>query len=185
MLPYYSFWGRNLQITIIMLIPQNYVFLQIKLVLNRYLILFLLVISVTPVQIILTVFGEKFGIDPETAKKLGRGFGGGIGRQAMTCGALTGAVMVFGFAFYQVSESKAKTTAYKAVRKLFAQFKQQHGTTEYLGLLGAHVGTKEGMQRILALHHQIRPVCGKYHPQGLNRHDRLFAETFHLKVIVF
>jgi len=49
-------------------------------------------------QAILTAFGEPHGIDSESAKKLGRPWGGGVGRMGRICGAVTGAIMVLGLA---------------------------------------------------------------------------------------
>ena len=47
-------------------------------------------------QALLAVYGPELGMDRETALKVAGGFGGGMGRMAGTCGAVTGAFMVIG-----------------------------------------------------------------------------------------
>ena len=48
-------------------------------------------------QAVFSAYAE--GIDEETALKIASGFGGGMGRMAGTCGAVTGAMMVLGLRF--------------------------------------------------------------------------------------
>ena len=98
-------------------------------------------------QAILTVFGSSFGIDPEKARPLGRAFGAGMGRLALTCGALTGAVMVLGLAKDNPVEAEARELSYGKVRELFRRFEALHGTTLCKSLLGADLSTEEGRQR--------------------------------------
>ena len=45
-------------------------------------------------QSVLTAFSDELGLDRNTALRLARGFGGGMGRTGKTCGAVTGAYMV-------------------------------------------------------------------------------------------
>ncbi len=47
-------------------------------------------------QAVLSAYAEQLGVDGETALKIAAGFGGGLGRMAETCGAVTGAFMVLG-----------------------------------------------------------------------------------------
>ncbi|MBI5603600.1 MAG: C_GCAxxG_C_C family protein [Deltaproteobacteria bacterium] len=98
-------------------------------------------------QAILTVYGSSYGIDPEKAKQLGRPFGGGMGRLALTCGALTGAVMVLGLAKDHPVEAEARELSYGKVRELFQRFEARHGTTLCKELLGADLSTEEGRQK--------------------------------------
>ncbi len=46
----------------------------------------------------LTVFADDLKFSKELAQKLAAGFGGGMGKQQETCGAVTGAIMVSGIA---------------------------------------------------------------------------------------
>ncbi|MBF0263912.1 MAG: C_GCAxxG_C_C family protein [Gammaproteobacteria bacterium] len=50
-------------------------------------------------QSIIAKYAGKYNLDVATACQLATGFGGGMGRQAKTCGALTGAYLVLGLEF--------------------------------------------------------------------------------------
>ena len=49
-------------------------------------------------QTVVTSFSEELGIERDLAFKIAMGFGGGMGRTARTCGAVTGAYIVLGLA---------------------------------------------------------------------------------------
>ena len=51
------------------------------------------------------------GIDEATALKIASGFGGGMGRMAETCGAVTGAMMVLGLKFGGHARSRGEGTS--------------------------------------------------------------------------
>ncbi len=98
-------------------------------------------------QAILTVFGEAYGLDLETAGKLARPFGGGMGHLGRTCGAVTGAVIVLGLALDHQDEGRARKDSFARVQELFQQFEALHGTTDCRSLLGADISTDEGWQK--------------------------------------
>lgn len=52
-------------------------------------------------QAVACVFTEETGLDEETLKKLGAGFGLGMGCMEATCGALCGAQMILGMMKFQ------------------------------------------------------------------------------------
>lgn len=52
-------------------------------------------------QAVACVFSEETGINEETLKKIGAGFGLGMGCMEATCGALCGAQMILGLMKYQ------------------------------------------------------------------------------------
>jgi C_GCAxxG_C_C family probable redox protein len=99
-------------------------------------------------QAILSTFGEQFGLDRETALKVAAGFGGGMGRMAGTCGAVTGAFMVLGLKYGAVSaeDRDAKELTYELVREFAARFKERNGSVECRELLGCDISTPEGLQ---------------------------------------
>ena len=100
-------------------------------------------------QALLTVFGEQYGIDAETAKMLGRPWGGGMGRLAGTCGYLTGAILVLAQAFnHNDDEGRAREEVFKTVRELFSRFEKRRGTTSCKELLGADISTERGLKKI-------------------------------------
>jgi len=99
-------------------------------------------------QALLTVFGEQFGMDAETAKMLGRPWGGGMGHLAKTCGYLTGAILVLAQAYNHMDEGQARKAVFKAVRELFSRFEHRRGTTSCKELLDADISTKKGLKKI-------------------------------------
>jgi len=99
-------------------------------------------------QALLTVYGEQFGIDRETAKVLGRPWGGGMGHLAETCGYLTSAIIILAQAFNREDESESRKEVFKAVRELFSRFEARRGTTRCKELLGADMSTEEGLKRV-------------------------------------
>ena len=109
-------------------------------------------------QAILTVFGEQFGMDRETAKVLGRPWGGGMGRLAGTCGYLTGAVLVLARAHNHNDEERARQEVFGAVKELFSRFEKRRGTTLCKELLGADIGTEQG-QRKIKQEGLIKKIC--------------------------
>lgn len=82
-------------------------------------------------QAVFTVFGKELGLSEDTCLKLSCGFGGGMGRQQKTCGAVTGAMIVLGLKYGKAigdpEEKKAET--YSKVRQLSDEFKNLHGST--------------------------------------------------------
>jgi len=112
-------------------------------------------------QAMLTVFGEPYGLDAETAAKLGRPLGGGIGHLAKSCGALTAAVLVLGMAEDRQEEGEARKASYACVQDLFRRFAALHGTTECKELLGIDMSTEEGWKKIQE-EKLVRKVCPPY-----------------------
>lgn len=99
-------------------------------------------------QALLTVFGEPFGLDAETAKMLGRPWGGGMGHLAGTCGYLTGAILVLAQAYDHKDESRAREEIFESVREVFNRFEKRRGTTCCRDLLGADISTEQGLKTI-------------------------------------
>jgi C_GCAxxG_C_C family probable redox protein len=99
-------------------------------------------------QALLTAFGEQFGMDRETAKVLGRPWGGGMGHLAETCGYLTGAILILAQAYNGRDEGKSRKEVFAAVRELFTRFEARRGATRCKELLGADMSTEQGLKRI-------------------------------------
>ncbi len=98
-------------------------------------------------QAILTVFGEPYGLNSTMARQLGLPLGGGMGRMARTCGAVSAAVLILGLANDNGDEADARKAAFAAVQEFFKRFEEVHGTTECRDLLGADRSTEEGEKR--------------------------------------
>jgi len=45
-------------------------------------------------QSVVAAFADLYGLDDEMAKRIGAGFGGGVGRMRMMCGAVSGIVVL-------------------------------------------------------------------------------------------
>ena len=97
-------------------------------------------------QAVLASFAEDYDLDLEQALKLACGFGGGMGRTAQTCGAVTGAVLVLGLAEAEPDplEPATKTRVYGLVQSFIHQFTERHQTISCRELLGCDIGTADG-----------------------------------------
>jgi C_GCAxxG_C_C family probable redox protein len=103
-------------------------------------------------QAVLTVFGSEFGISESDCLKIACAFGGGMGRQQHTCGAVTGALMVLGLKYGKAlndSEEK-KDFTYLKTREFFTEFKKMHGSTLCKDLLnGLDMNDPEDHKKII------------------------------------
>lgn len=92
-------------------------------------------------QSVVAAFADLYGLDDTTAKKIAAGFGGGVGRLRMMCGAVSGIVMLAGLDCGQTegSDRDGKSACYKVVQELLAQSEAENGSlicAEILGLKG-------------------------------------------------
>ena len=89
----------------------------------------------------------SFGLDRDTALKLAIGFGGGMGRMAGTCGAVTGAFMVLGLkcGATQADDKEAREQAYERVREFARRFEARNGSIVCRDLIGCDISTPEGL----------------------------------------
>jgi C_GCAxxG_C_C family probable redox protein len=97
-------------------------------------------------QAVLAAFAEDLNVDPSTAHGVACGFGGGIGRMAGVCGAVTGAVMVIGLkeCTSDPRDPLKKARTYGMVQAFAEEFKARHETLECRELLGCDISTPEG-----------------------------------------
>ena len=81
-------------------------------------------------QSVVAAFAELYGIDDLIAKKISAGFGGGVGRMRMMCGAVSGMVMLTGLDCGQTegSDREGKAACYKVVQQLLNTFKAENGS---------------------------------------------------------
>ncbi len=92
-------------------------------------------------QSVVAAFADLYGLDELQAKKIAAGFGGGVGRLRMMCGAVSGIVMLVGLDCGQTegSDRDGKSACYKVVQELLAQSEAENGSlicAEILGLNG-------------------------------------------------
>lgn len=92
-------------------------------------------------QSVVAAFADLYGMDDNIAKRVAAGFGGGVGRMRMMCGAVSGIVMLVGLDCGQTegSDREGKSACYKVVQELLAKSKEQNGSlicAEILGING-------------------------------------------------
>ena len=92
-------------------------------------------------QSVVAAFADIYGLDHTTALRLAAGFGGGVGRLRMMCGAVSGIVMLVGLDCGQTegADREGKSACYKVVQDLLARSKAENGSlicAEILGLNG-------------------------------------------------
>jgi C_GCAxxG_C_C family probable redox protein len=66
-------------------------------------------------QAIVAAYAPSLGLDRDTALKIASGFGGGMGRLAETCGAITGAFMVLGLKYGSAASDREAKEAVSQV----------------------------------------------------------------------
>lgn len=92
-------------------------------------------------QSVVAAFADLYGLDEIMAKRIAAGFGGGVGRLRMMCGAVSAIVMLVGLDCGQTegSDREGKSACYKVVQELLAQSEAENGSlicAEILGLKG-------------------------------------------------
>lgn len=100
-------------------------------------------------QAILSVYGEQFGLDRETALRVAGAFGGGMGSMGETCGCVTGAFMVIGLKHSKTkgSDEAAREKGDLLVQEFVDRFKARHGSIVCKELIGCDLGTPEGFKK--------------------------------------
>ena len=118
-------------------------------------------------QSVVAAFSDLYGLDDTMAKKIAAGFGGGVGRLRMMCGAVSGIVMLVGLDCGQTegSDRDGKSACYKVVQDLLEQSKQDNGSlicAEILGIKG-HEKAKSSYvaSERTAEYYKTRPCAAK------------------------
>lgn len=92
-------------------------------------------------QSVVAAFADLYGLTDEQAKLVSAGFGGGVGRMRMMCGAVSGLVVLTGLNDGQTrgDDKEGKAHCYKVVQDLLAKSKEENGSlicAELLGIKG-------------------------------------------------
>ena len=97
-------------------------------------------------QAVVLSFADDLKFSKELAQKMAAGFGGGMGKQQETCGAVTGAIMVLGILKGEEvnNNDELKASAYGAVKELIRDFMAEFKTTQCRELIGCDLNTAEG-----------------------------------------
>ena len=127
-------------------------------------------------QAVLSVFAEESGIEETTALKLATGFGGGMGRQAETCGAVTGAMMALGLLHGpEQPDRETREEVYAMVRDFTARFKERNGTLICRELMTCDISTPDGLQQAVK-ENMHSTVCPKFVRDAVEILEEMAAE---------
>lgn len=101
-------------------------------------------------QIVFAYGAKKLGFDETDAKKISAPFGGGM-FDGERCGSATGALMALGLKYgHSGAEDKANEAELTAKRIEFnKRFVEKYGSLQCADILGANIGTPEGMKKIV------------------------------------
>ena len=83
-------------------------------------------------QAVFAAFAPELGLSEETALHISLGLGGGVGRMREVCGAISGAAMLVGLRFPDIT----KAEAYKKVRLISNEFRKTNSSIICRELLG-------------------------------------------------
>lgn len=133
-------------------------------------------------QSVFAAFADIYGMSDKQAKAVAAGFGGGVGRLRMMCGAVSALVMLAGLSDGQTEgdDRAGKAHCYKVVQDLLEQFKQRNGSVicaELLGLggqpkaVGSHVPDERNAE-----YYAKRPCAAKVESAA-----RIFQEYLDIK----
>lgn len=89
-------------------------------------------------QAVVAAFADLYGIDDTMAKRIAAGFGGGVGRMRMMCGAVSAMVILAGLDCGQTqgADRDGKSACYRVVQQLVNRSKEQNGSVICAELLG-------------------------------------------------
>jgi C_GCAxxG_C_C family probable redox protein len=100
-------------------------------------------------QAVLGAYCDLFGLDREAALRMATGFGGGMGRMGLTCGAVTGAFMVIGLKYgaARAEERQDKEKTHEIIREFSRRFAERHGAVSCRELIRCDLSNPEGYQK--------------------------------------
>jgi C_GCAxxG_C_C family probable redox protein len=98
-------------------------------------------------QAVISVYAEELGLSRKMALKIAQGFGGGMGRMAQTCGAVTGAYMILGLKYGSADtyDKETKEKVYGLVREFSRRFESRNSSIVCQELLGCDISKPEGV----------------------------------------
>lgn len=128
-------------------------------------------------QSVVAAFADLYNLDDTMAKRIAAGFGGGVGRMRMMCGAVSGIVILAGLDRGQIdgADRKGKSMCYKVVQEMLDEFKVQNGSVVCAELLGLKGHEKAQSSYVAsprtAEYYKTRPCAAKVESAA-----RIFAE---------
>jgi len=128
-------------------------------------------------QPVLLTYSEQLDLDRSTAAKLASGFGGGMGRMAQTCGAVTAAFMVIGLKYgsQDPNDKQTKERTYHLVRQFAEKFKARNGSVTCSQLLRCDISTPQGAKTAQEKN-LFSTVCPKMVQEAVEILDEIIAQ---------
>jgi C_GCAxxG_C_C family probable redox protein len=103
-------------------------------------------------QAVFATFGSEYGLTEDICLKAACAFGAGMGRQQLTCGAVSGALMVLGLIYGKSIDDpeEKKQETYLKTREFFMEFTRLNGSTSCKALLnGLDINDPYDHQKIM------------------------------------
>lgn len=128
-------------------------------------------------QSVLTAFAEELGLTEDESLRVSCAFGGGMGRQQHTCGAVTGAAMALGLKYGKGrndSDDK-KLQTYDKTIELFEEFNKLNGSTNCRTLLNNLDMRNEDELRLINEQNLFHSNCRKYVADAVKITERILA----------
>ena len=115
-------------------------------------------------QSVLIAFSEELGLTEDESLRVACAFGGGMGRQQHTCGAVTGAAMALGLKFGKGKNDSddKKLLTYDKTVELFNEFSKLNGSTNCRKLLNDLDMTNETEYNSIVEQNLFHINCRKY-----------------------
>lgn len=115
-------------------------------------------------QAVFSAFGTGAGMTEDQCLKLSCAFGGGMARNQMTCGAVTGALLALGLHFGRGAGDPLAATGntYEKTNRFFEEFQKRHGSINCRELLhGLDMNNPADMEKIRDLD-LFKTSCARY-----------------------
>ncbi|MDO9254093.1 MAG: C-GCAxxG-C-C family protein [Bacteroidales bacterium] len=128
-------------------------------------------------QSVLTAFADESGLTEDESLKVACAFGGGMGRQQFTCGAVTGAAMALGLKFGKglSDEDEKKQLTYDKTVELFDEFTKLNGSTTCRKLLNDLDMRNENELNLINEQNLFHTNCRKYVADAVKITERILA----------
>ncbi|MCX7774523.1 MAG: C-GCAxxG-C-C family protein [Spirochaetaceae bacterium] len=129
-------------------------------------------------QAVFAVFAEDLGLPESVAHRIAGGFGGGMGRQGLTCGAVTGGIMALSLALGGSAsvDQDRKLELYGITRTFMEHMADFKGSTACRNLLeGVDLWTQEGRDA-MAARGLADSVCNPMIERAVREVERILAQ---------
>ena len=126
-------------------------------------------------QAVAETYAPSLGITIEQARRVSAAFAGGMG-MGSDCGAVTGALMVIGLKYGEVSDSDpcANGKTFKHVVMFINEFKARHKYVNCSALLESKISTPEGISRAAEMGY-FTSRCPEYVKSAAEILDKILA----------